>query len=150
MCTKNFTYTKKFYGHEIAAVDLLKIYFLKNAKKTCKPNNRDLNRDWDIFLLIFIANWNFMCESMTCHVEVSGHISVLVNVINVFHDVNSVLHTVTSIYPKVEILLKVSNTFCSEYLALFTVTSIHIIRKSAKSRNRNRKFKTETDQKIEK
>ena len=82
--------------------------------------------------------------------EVSGHISVLVNVINVFHDVNSVLHTVTSIHPKVEILLKVSNTFCSEYLALFTVTSIHIIRKSAKSRNRNRKFKTETDQKIEK
>ena len=35
-----------FYGHEIAAVDLLKIYFMKNAKKTCKPNNRDLNRDW--------------------------------------------------------------------------------------------------------
>ena len=36
----------KFYVHEIAAVDLSKIYFLKNAKKTCKPNNRDLNRDW--------------------------------------------------------------------------------------------------------
>ena len=33
-CTKNFTYTKKFYVHEIAAVDLSKIYFLKNAKKT--------------------------------------------------------------------------------------------------------------------
>ena len=46
MCTKNFTYTKKFYVHEIAAVDLSKIYFLKNAKKTCKSNNRDLNRDW--------------------------------------------------------------------------------------------------------
>ena len=39
-------YTKKFYVHEIAAVDLSKIYFLKNAQKTCKPNNRDLNRDW--------------------------------------------------------------------------------------------------------
>ena len=25
---------------------LQKICFLKNAKKTCKPNNRDLNRDW--------------------------------------------------------------------------------------------------------
>ena len=24
---------------------LQKIYFLKNAKKTCKPNIRDLNRD---------------------------------------------------------------------------------------------------------
>ena len=33
---------KKFYVHEIAAVDLSKINFLKNAKKTCKPNNRDL------------------------------------------------------------------------------------------------------------
>ena len=31
--------------HEIAAVDLSKIYFLKNAKKTCKPNYCDLNRD---------------------------------------------------------------------------------------------------------
>ena len=48
MCTKNFTHTKKFYVHEIAAVDLSKIYFLKNAKKTCKPNNHDLNRDWKI------------------------------------------------------------------------------------------------------
>ena len=37
---------EKFYVHEIAAVDLSKIYFLKNAKKTCEPNNPDLNRDW--------------------------------------------------------------------------------------------------------
>ena len=37
---------EKFYVHEIAAVDLSKIYFLKNAKKTCKPNIRDLSRDW--------------------------------------------------------------------------------------------------------
>ena len=36
---------EKFYVHEIAAGDLSKIYFLKNAKKTYKPNNRDLNRD---------------------------------------------------------------------------------------------------------
>ena len=36
----------KLYVHEIAAVDLTKIYLLKNAKKTFKPNNRDLNRDW--------------------------------------------------------------------------------------------------------
>ena len=43
--TKNVTYTKKFYVHEIAAVDFSKIYFLKNAKKAFKPNNRDLNRD---------------------------------------------------------------------------------------------------------
>ena len=36
---------EKFYVHEIAAVDLSTIYFVKNAKKTCKPDNRDLNRD---------------------------------------------------------------------------------------------------------
>ena len=46
--TKNFTYTKKFYVHKIAAVDFSKIYFLKNANKACKPNNRDLNSDWMI------------------------------------------------------------------------------------------------------
>ena len=34
-------YTKKFYVHEIAVVNLS-----KNAKKTCKPNNLDLSRDW--------------------------------------------------------------------------------------------------------
>ena len=32
---------EKFYVHEIAAVNLSKIYFLKNAKKTCKTNNHD-------------------------------------------------------------------------------------------------------------
>ena len=46
LCTKNFTYTKEFHLHEIGAVNFSKIYFLKNAKKTCEPNNRDLNRDW--------------------------------------------------------------------------------------------------------
>ena len=35
---------KKNYVDEIAAVNFSKIDFLKNAKKTCKPNNRNLNR----------------------------------------------------------------------------------------------------------
>ena len=35
LCTKDFTYTKKFYFHEIAAKNLSKMYFLKNAKRTC-------------------------------------------------------------------------------------------------------------------
>ena len=35
---------EKIYVQEIAAVNLLKIYFLKNAKTLCKPNKRDLNR----------------------------------------------------------------------------------------------------------
>ena len=38
--------SEKFSVHEIAAVNLSKLYFLKNAKKTCKLNNHDLNRDW--------------------------------------------------------------------------------------------------------
>ena len=36
---------KTFYVHEIAAVNLPKSYSLKKATETCKPNNRDLNRD---------------------------------------------------------------------------------------------------------
>ena len=36
---------RKFYVHKIATANLSNIYFLKNAKKTCKPNNRDLHRD---------------------------------------------------------------------------------------------------------
>ena len=35
---------EKFYIHKIAAVNLSKIHFLKNVKKTCKPNNRDLSK----------------------------------------------------------------------------------------------------------
>ena len=31
--------------HEIATLNLSKMYFLKNAKKTSKPNNCDLNRN---------------------------------------------------------------------------------------------------------
>ena len=42
---KNSRTRKKIYVNEIAAVNLSKIYFLKNAKKICKPSNRDLNRD---------------------------------------------------------------------------------------------------------
>ena len=51
--TKGITYTNKFYVHEIAAVDLSKIYFLKNTKKACKPSWRDFNRDWIIKGFVF-------------------------------------------------------------------------------------------------
>ena len=43
---EKFTYTKKFYIHEITTINLSKIYLLKNAKKTCKPNKCNLNRNW--------------------------------------------------------------------------------------------------------
>ena len=52
---------QKFYVHEIAAVDLSKIYLLKNAMKTCKPNNRDLNRDWIRFKVH--ENQNLSCSN---------------------------------------------------------------------------------------
>ena len=42
---EKFYVDKKIYVHDIAAVNLSKIYFLKIAKKTCKPNTSDLNRD---------------------------------------------------------------------------------------------------------
>ena len=59
--------------------------------------------------------------------KASGHISKHVNVINVFHYVNSILYTVP------RILLKVSNVFLRENLPLFTVTSIHSIQKKKKT-----------------
>ena len=47
------------YVHEIAAVDVSKIYFLENAKKTCNPNTCNLNRDWITVNLIWenIDSW---------------------------------------------------------------------------------------------
>ena len=68
LCTKNFTYTKKFYAHGIAAVNLAKIYFAKNTKKTCKPNNLDLNCDWMIQTLI---------ASMVLSKSFSSHLALL-------------------------------------------------------------------------
>ena len=51
-------YAKKFYVHEIAAVYLSKIYFLKNPKKTFKTNNRAINRDWNITPVTMISDNN--------------------------------------------------------------------------------------------
>ena len=42
---ERFYVDEKSYVDEIAVLNLSKIYFLKNAKKTCKPKNRDSNRD---------------------------------------------------------------------------------------------------------
>ena len=74
----------------------------------------------------------------------------------VFHHPHSVLYTAT---PMAKILLKVTNVVRSENLALFTVTSIHCIRKSTKNKLRNWmkskmesniKFKVQTGQNTEK
>ena len=47
-----------------------KIYLLKNAKKTCELNNRDLHRSWIIFMTVIVTfllpcsiiggAWNYM------------------------------------------------------------------------------------------
>ena len=41
---EKFYVHEKIYVQEIAAVNLLKLYFLKNAKKRCKPNRDWINR----------------------------------------------------------------------------------------------------------
>ena len=91
------------------------------------------------------AHWRTLCEEYLLQFEIrsekiimakaSGHISKHVNVINVFHYVNSILYTVP------RILLKVSNVFLRENLPLFTVTSIHRIQKKKKNRNPETKRK---------
>ena len=43
---KKFNVFEKILRTRNCCRNLWKIYFLKNAKKTCKPNNRDLNHDW--------------------------------------------------------------------------------------------------------
>ena len=62
LCMKNFMYKKKFYIHKIAALNLSKIYFQKNAKKTCKPNNCNLNHNWIMIyqicdVMMSISTW---------------------------------------------------------------------------------------------
>ena len=49
---------------------LQKIYFLENAKKTCKPNIRDLNRDWiniSILLTILLSILLFQANKKIFH-----------------------------------------------------------------------------------
>ena len=50
-----------------------------------------------------------------------------VNAVNIFHDVNSILNTITNVgHPKARPgFIKAINIFRSENLALFTVASIH-------------------------
>ena len=114
----------------------------------------------NIYCHLKFCVWN---QDMPCALEktimaeVSGLINNLVNVIIVFHDVRSVFYTVTIIQPKAGMLRKVITVFQRENLALFTVTSIHSIRKSKKHRSSNktrwkvaedtRLHKAQTDQK---
>ena len=59
---KNFTYTK------LPLVTLAKIYLPENAKKTCKPNNCDINRDW-IIHFVNQFNWWQLSKFMTWKVS---------------------------------------------------------------------------------
>ena len=60
-------YTKKFYVHEIAAINFSKIHVLKNAKKTCKPTTA-------VYITIEIGNldWNESHEKKTKHIHASA------------------------------------------------------------------------------
>ena len=66
--------------------------------------------------------------------EVSGYLSERVNLINVFHGVNLISYTVTSIYPRAKILLECYKCFFSENLALFTCYQHPKHRKEHKNR----------------
>ena len=48
---------EKIYVQEIAAVNLSKKFFLKNAKKICKSNNPDVNHDWINELVLIDGNF---------------------------------------------------------------------------------------------
>ena len=77
----------------------------------------------------------------TVIVRVSGHKSEHVYFINVFHDVIAVLYTLTNIYPKDRILLNAISGSHSVSLALFLLTSTHIIQKSTKTETRKQQDK---------
>lgn len=86
-----------------------------------------------------------LCAFKIIMPEVSGY-----NAFNVFLDKNSVLYTVTNIYWKARILLKVILEFCSENCALFMVTSIHSIWTSTKNKNFETRWKVTEDSRLRK
>ena len=57
---------EQFYVHEKILTTrhcrrkFIKNCFLKNVKETCKPNNRDLTRDWICVLLVFFLKEHFI------------------------------------------------------------------------------------------
>ena len=71
MFKKNFTYSKKIYIHEISSVNLSKIYFFKNAKKRCQPNNRDL-----IANELFCKQWEVIFKEV--HVKMAQGLEKIV------------------------------------------------------------------------
>ena len=62
---------EKFYVHEIAAVNLWS-YLLKNAKKTCKPNNRDWKSKKPHSLLHNTTKLTFTCSKSTIETVEKG------------------------------------------------------------------------------
>ena len=90
---------------------------------------------------MFFRENNYGKSKLGCKSK-QAHKSELVNVINIFHDVDSTLYTVNNIHPKVITVIR------SENLALFTVTRIHRIRKSAKNRNSETRWNVTEDPRL--
>ena len=65
LCTKNFTYTKKFYVHEIAAVNLLKFYSWKTQRK-------HVNQTTAIEITIELENWDKRLSKIVFHFQNHG------------------------------------------------------------------------------
>ena len=60
------------------------IYFLKNPRKTYKPKNRDLNRDWIIYKSNTLQNFN--TNNINCNIWKDIRVISLINFIQ--FDVN--------------------------------------------------------------
>ena len=88
--------------------------------------------------ILFVKRWHAVC----CRESNNGESNWAYIV---FYDANSVLYTVTNIYWKARILLKVILEFCSENCAFFMVTSIHNIWKSTKNKNVETRWKVTED-----
>ena len=59
---KKFYVHEKILWHKITPAILSKIYFLQNAKKTCKPINCDLDRD-ELYIRCAWANLQICLKS---------------------------------------------------------------------------------------
>ena len=55
-CVRKILRTRKKLRTGTCRCKFIKMYFLKNAKKLCKPNNRDLNRDCIINVMQTLKN----------------------------------------------------------------------------------------------
>ena len=121
-------FTTKFYVHEIAAVNLSKIYLLKNTKKTCKPNKHDLNRNW------ITPIHQISSDLSICNTSVSKHLGIIskiyfwyyVNLSELTNFYSPWNRHIISIPPEIITNLEFSDDFKGNRSSLISLTSLTI------------------------